>query len=54
MNTCEICEKEKKSLVKCEGCKNYVCEDCCIDPTPTNMIDFPFCKDCHSANEGGL
>lgn len=43
---CNICNKAKDELVKCDGCGNDVCSKCCVEITYHNQIDFPYCKDC--------
>lgn len=53
MGYCDVCEKDtpSKELNICEGCKEKVCIDCCVEMTYHNMIDFPYCKRCQSLNE---
>ncbi|MED3575794.1 hypothetical protein [Cytobacillus praedii] len=46
MNYCHVCDEPKIDLTKCEGCNQDVCVDCCVEITPHNMVDLPFCKTC--------
>jgi len=48
---CHRCEKTKSNLTICEGCGRKVCAECCVEITPHNMVDFPFCKTCEFLNE---
>lgn len=51
MIDCSRCEENKTDLVKCEGCNQPVCSECCVEITSHNMIDFPFCKNCEDLNK---
>lgn len=51
MEFCNVCVENKNDLVICEGCKESVCSQCCVEITYHNMIDFPFCKLCESIGE---
>lgn len=51
MEYCHVCDKPKNGLVKCEGCDQNTCSECCVSLTIHNMIDFPFCKTCEETSE---
>ena len=48
-NKCHICGNVTEFF--CDRCENPVCEDCCVQMTIHNQIDYPLCVDCNAANE---
>lgn len=46
---CHICESLTEFT--CDQCKQPVCEDCCVQMTIHNQIDYPLCTDCHDINK---
>ena len=43
-NKCHICESITDFT--CDQCGEPVCEDCCVQMTIHNQIDYPLCTDC--------
>ena len=46
---CHICRNDTDFF--CDKCENPVCEDCCVQMTEYNHIDYPLCQDCQDTNE---
>lgn len=46
---CYICESLTEFT--CDQCKEPVCEDCCVQMTIHNQIDYPLCTECQDSNE---
>jgi len=44
MMKCHMCEQETDFW--CDRCELPVCEDCCVQMTIHNQIDYPLCTDC--------
>lgn len=46
---CHMCENPTDFV--CDRCGNPVCEDCCVQMTIYNQIDYPLCQNCHNYKE---
>jgi hypothetical protein len=46
---CHICENETE--FSCDSCEEPVCEDCCVQMTIHNQIDYPLCQECYGFRE---
>ena len=49
---CHMCEGETDFY--CDTCGEPVCEDCCVQMTYHNQIDYPLCQDCYDGENARM